>query len=122
MDNHRAAELLDHEEERLSGLRHTTELESLAAGSEMDSISEIADYDQHPGDVATETFEREKRLSILETVEAGLADVAAARARLKAGTYGICEACGRAIGDERLAAQPATRFCLEDQEKAEIRH
>lgn len=119
MNEQRATKLLDAEEERLNDLRQTSELESLAAGSEMESVSEIADYDQHPGDVATETFEREKRLSILESVEAGLADVRAARERLQSGSYGTCEACGKPIAEDRLNALPATRFCLEDQALAE---
>jgi len=43
----------------------------------------------------------------------------AAAHRLDRGTYGTCQACGRPIGDERLEALPATRFCVEDQAKAE---
>jgi len=38
-----------------------------------------------------------------------LADVVAAEARLYAGTFELCEACGRAIALERLRASPTTR-------------
>ena len=41
------------------------------------------------------------------------------KARLANGSYGICEACGKPIGAARLAARPATRFCIEDQQGAE---
>ena len=41
------------------------------------------------------------------------------RVRLDDGTYGVCEACGRLIGEERLAADPLARFCVEDQGMAE---
>jgi len=34
-------------------------------------------------------------------------------AKLDAGTYGLCEACGKTIGDARLEAMPAARFCIE---------
>jgi DnaK suppressor protein len=119
MDTTRATRLLDAEQQRLDDLRRTAELESLGSESENASLSEAADYDQHLGDVASETFEREKRLSILTSVQAALAEVDAARERLAEGRYGTCEACGKPIGDERLAAQPATRFCLKDQERAE---
>ncbi|MBA2281505.1 MAG: TraR/DksA C4-type zinc finger protein [Acidimicrobiia bacterium] len=49
--------------------------------------------------------------SDLEEVEAELADVERALQRLDDGTYGVCEACGEPIDDERLAAHPATRAC-----------
>ena len=59
-------------------------------------------------------------LSILEGIEAELTDVEHALQRLDEGTYGTCEACGKPIDEERLAARPATRLCLEDQERAEL--
>ena len=36
----------------------------------------------------------------------------AARARLAAGTYGVCEGCHRPIPLARLRAMPATCFCV----------
>jgi len=33
--------------------------------------------------------------------------------RLEAGTYGICESCGRPIDIERLEALPQTRLCID---------
>lgn len=41
-----------------------------------------------------------------------LEEIIAAEARLRAGTYGTCEACGSDIGAARLLAVPATRRCL----------
>ena len=90
----------------------------LDAGSD-DATSELTVADTHPSDVATETFEREKSVSMLEDIERQLEDVAHAFHRLEAGTYGVCEACGEPIPDARLDAQPATRFCVDDQEKFE---
>ena len=87
--------------------------------AENEDISELSDYDQHPADTASETFEREKDLSILDRIDAQLADVARAEKRLAAGTYGTCEACGRPIDEDRLRARPAARFCLDDQHLAE---
>jgi RNA polymerase-binding transcription factor DksA len=48
-----------------------------------------------------------------------LMDVDRAIRMLDAGTYGLCEACGRPIPPERLDAYPAARFCLEDQQNHE---
>jgi DnaK suppressor protein len=43
---------------------------------------------------------------------ARLDEVDAALARLSAGTYGVCEACGGPIAAERLDALPVTRRCV----------
>ena len=71
--------------------------------------------DQHPADVGTEMFEKEKDISILEQVTSELSDVDRALQRLDAGTYGVCEACGKPIGAERLRARPAATYCVRDQ-------
>jgi DnaK suppressor protein len=42
-----------------------------------------------------------------------------AMGRLEQGAYGICEACGREIPEERLRVMPTARYCREDQEKQE---
>lgn len=42
-----------------------------------------------------------------------------AMGRLERGTYGICEACGREIPEERLRVMPFAPYCLKDQEKRE---
>lgn len=66
---------------------------------------------EHPSNPPV--VERVPDLSILTKVEGELADVERALGRLDDGTYGICQACGAAIGDERLAAHPAMPFCAE---------
>jgi RNA polymerase-binding transcription factor DksA len=108
---------LEAERTRLEEVREG--LDGLGDESERENLSELSGADQHQADVGTETFDREKDLSILEQVEAELADVARALERLNDGTYGTCEACGEPIGDERLEALPAARFCLKDQALAE---
>jgi DnaK suppressor protein len=45
--------------------------------------------------------------------------IQAALARVDAGTYGTCEACGEAIAPARLDARPAARRCIRCQERAE---
>ena len=110
---------LSDERERLERLRAGFEAEHLHDQSSDESTSELSHLDQHAADVGSDTFEREKDFSILEQVEAELADVERALRRLDEGTYGTCEACGTAIADERLAVQPAARFCVGHQEMAE---
>jgi RNA polymerase-binding transcription factor DksA len=52
----------------------------------------------------------EPRRSIDE-VERQLDAVEAALARLDDGTFGVCERCGRPIGDARLSASPVATTC-----------
>lgn len=48
-----------------------------------------------------------------------LEEIAAAEARLAAGTYGVCEACGAPIPAPRLRALPVARLCLPCEEAVE---
>jgi len=119
MNSDQARQRLADERDRLVGVRTTFDEEHLSDQSESDSLGEISSYDQHQADMGTETFEREKDLSILELVEAELADVEHALRRLDDGSYGTCEVCGKVIPDERLEAIPTARLCLEHQAEAE---
>jgi RNA polymerase-binding transcription factor DksA len=105
---------LEGERERLLRIRS-----SLAGEAEEAVGDELSSIDQHPANGATTTFEQAKDVSILRQVGSELADVDRALARLEAQDYGRCEACGRPIDEERLAARPAARFCLDDQAAAE---
>jgi len=108
------------ERTRLEGVRNGLDDDHLSDQTEKDSLSELSSVDQHQADMGTETFEREKDISILEAIESELADVEHALRRLDEGTYGTCEACGRSIDDDRLQALPAARLCRDDQERAEV--
>ncbi len=119
MDQDVARQHLADERARLEQVRAGFADERLHEESEDDSLSELSHVMQHEADIGTETFEREKDFSILEQVEAELADVERAMRRIDEGTYGLCEACGGPIGDERLEALPAARFCMAHQAEAE---
>ncbi len=113
-----ARSLLARERDRLLGLKRGLEAEGVTE-SERETTAEISYHDQHPADIGSETFERSKELSILESIERQLEDVDRAMRLVESGDYGTCEACGRMIPDERLRAQPTTRFCVDDQRAAE---
>ena len=76
---------------------------------ESDDSSELADYDQHPADSASDTAEREKDLGILEQLERELVELQAALERIDKGTYGIDENTGEPIDPARLEALPTAR-------------
>lgn len=118
MNKATARKLLEAERSRLEEVMSSAELETLEE-SEAESYQELSSVDQHSGDLGTATYEREKADSIRTSVEGQLADVEHALARLEAGSYGVCELCGKKIPDERLKARPAARFCINDQAKVE---
>jgi RNA polymerase-binding transcription factor DksA len=107
MDLERARERILEEQSRVSGL--IGEMKSELGQSDADDSSELADYDQHPADTGSDTFEREKDFSILEELEGELAELEAALRRIDEGTYGIDEVTGATIDPERLDVVPAAR-------------
>ncbi|MFN2569518.1 MAG: TraR/DksA family transcriptional regulator [Candidatus Dormibacteria bacterium] len=77
------------------------------------------DAGPNPSEQATETIAREIDQNVLQSAEVHLQELADALRRLDDGTYGLCQVCGQQIGEARLEAMPATRFCVEDQARAE---
>ena len=107
---------------RLSNERsHRQRLAARLRGEELEPVesSELSKIDQHPAELGTETFERERDLTALAILEGELEDIDIALRRLDEGRYGVCEECGRPIGDERLAAKPWARLCIEHQAEME---
>lgn len=68
--------------------------------------------DEHDPEGATIAFERSQLGALVGQVRRQLAEIDAALARVDAGTYGVCEECGGAIGDGRLEARPVARTCI----------
>jgi RNA polymerase-binding transcription factor DksA len=107
MENDEARQRLEAERTRVNSL--IGELRTELDGESESEESELADYDQHPADSGSDTFEREKDLSILEGLEAELAEIEAAIGRIDQGTYGIDELTGEPIDPARLEAVPEAR-------------
>jgi RNA polymerase-binding transcription factor DksA len=114
-----AKKLLSEERKRLERVRVGVAGELGDPTEERTALSETSGADQHPADVGTERFERDKDLSIIAGIDAELVDVESALRRLESGAYGKCELCGRPIGEDRLRARPAARFCVKDQATVE---
>gem|GEM_PF-912686 len=108
MDEQEARRRLGEERDRVSGLIDGLRAE-LGDTPENEEVGELAAYDQHPADLASETFEREKDLSILEGLESTLAEIEAALHRIDEGTWGTDEETGESIDPARLEANPAAR-------------
>jgi len=104
---------LEQERERVGGLIASLRSEGLDE-EESEQSGELTHYDQHPADSASDTFEREKDLSILERLESEMAEIEAALQRVDDGTYGLDEVTGEPIDPERLAALPTARTNVDD--------
>jgi len=61
---------------------------------------------------ADEASELEKRLVMGKRLEESLNEVEHALQKYEAGTYGLCDSCGRAIEQARLEAIPQASLCL----------
>lgn len=68
--------------------------------------------DEHDPEGTTIAFERSQIGSLVRQARARLAEVDAAVARVAAGTYSTCEACGAEIGEDRLEARPTATTCI----------
>jgi RNA polymerase-binding protein DksA len=75
--------------------------------------------DNHPGDVATVTFDREMASTLEDNSTHVLAEIDAALKRIDDGTFGTCLRCGKAIGPERLEALPWATLCIDDKRREE---
>lgn len=102
-------------------------LASISGGAEPDlSISmneetgELSGYDNHPADLGSEMYERSLSFTLSEHEEQELEEVDYALQKMQAGTYGICESCGRDIPYERLEAMPTARYCMKHQKLHDI--
>jgi RNA polymerase-binding transcription factor len=86
-----------------------------------DELGELAGRgtDNHLGDMATITFDRELDEGLEEGAQQTLDQIDGALARLDDGTYGICGRCGKPIGEERLRARPWATLCIDDQRLAD---
>ena len=106
-DDAAARRRLEAERERVHTLIEGLHAEGLDE-SPADQAGDVA-HVTDAADQASDTFEREKDLAILEQLELDLAEIEAALQRLDEGTYGVDERTGEPIAPERLEAFPAAR-------------
>ena len=88
-------------------------------GSLTDETEEVGFQDNHLGDIATATFDREMASTLEENSNHVLSEIDAALARIDDGTYGECGRCGNPIGEDRLEALPWAMLCIDCKRKQE---
>jgi RNA polymerase-binding protein DksA len=90
-------------------------------GSLLDETGDLAiGSGDHLADSASETYLRELDGGLEENAEHLLVEIDAALGRIENGTYGLCSACGRPIGEERLEAVPYATLCIDDKLALEL--
>jgi RNA polymerase-binding transcription factor len=88
-------------------------------GSLGEETAEPTFQDNHLGDIATATFDREMASTLEENSNHVLGAIDASLLRIEAGTFGICERCGNPIPEERLEALPWATLCIDCKRKQE---
>jgi DnaK suppressor protein len=70
-------------------------------GSDIDHGDEASDKSEEVGD----------QLAAAQDLKSRLNEIDIALGKIKSGTYGVCEKCGKPIEHEILAIDPESRFC-----------
>ncbi|NSC21178.1 DNA-binding protein [Streptomyces albus subsp. chlorinus] len=113
-------------EEARSGLRDEVErlraeivtADEALSGLMRDSGDGAGDDD---ADTGTKNITREHEMALAANAREMLYQTERAMERLDAGTYGLCENCGRPIGKARMQAFPRATLCVECKQKQERR-
>ncbi|MEC3978073.1 TraR/DksA family transcriptional regulator [Amycolatopsis sp. H20-H5] len=102
--------------ERIEAVRAETELLVVSLQRQVDGILAASEWssndDEHDPEGVTVAFERAQAQDLLNRARNELKALDAARQRVTDGTYGMCERCGRDIGEGRLEALPAVTVCI----------
>jgi RNA polymerase-binding transcription factor DksA len=85
----------------------SADLAGLFAASES-----VATDDEHDPEGHTIAYERAQLTALLARARERVAELDLALERLRQGSYGVCERCGRPIPAERLEIRPAARTCV----------
>jgi DnaK suppressor protein len=112
-------QLLDAERERLLRAIADVRVVDLDDSPDDHDRDEVVWQGDDAANAASSTFSRESGYGLLEEFRFLLDEIDQADRRVESGTYGICEDCGSTICDDRLAAVPATRWCLHCAEAEE---
>jgi RNA polymerase-binding transcription factor DksA len=70
-------------------------------------------FDEGFADSGQVTAERGEVDALAGSLRETLGDIDNALEKLDTGAYGTCERCGKPIGEDRLAAMPAARLCIQ---------
>jgi RNA polymerase-binding protein DksA len=84
-------------------------------GAELDAPEQMTYGSQAAA--ASQVFAQQRDLALREAAERRVREVDAALARIDAGTFGRCTACGEPIAEARLDALPWAALCIDCQRR-----
>jgi RNA polymerase-binding protein DksA len=99
--------------EQRSQLRR--EIGEQGADPDSDEVSFVDDAGF--SDRSHSTQERSRLIAVVEALRVNLVEVERALERIDAGTYGMCERCGKPIDPARLEARPWALLCIDCKQK-----
>ncbi|KPJ62200.1 MAG: hypothetical protein AMS15_04605 [Planctomycetes bacterium DG_23] len=88
--------------------------------SRQEAAGDISNMPTHMPDIASDNFEQEFSVGLIENVEDEVREIDAALERIEEGTFGICESCDQLIPKARLRAIPYAHLCVECKRKEEL--
>ena len=92
--------------------RDSLESEQQALRAQLSELTDVA-FDDNFADSGQVAAEQGEAQVLAGSLREHLDLVEAALARLDAGSYGVCEQCGKQISDERLEAMPQASRCID---------
>jgi len=95
--------------------------ETIATVASQDPTQQDPWYDREntQDDDAQEREGKTRADALMRQNQDQLQDVTRALAKIEAGTYGICDVCGKPIDPARLAMVPEASLCIDDQKTVE---
>jgi DnaK suppressor protein len=113
---------LEHFRQLLMAKRHDLvgDVDSLKSEAlERDGTGNLSNLPMHMADVGTDNYEQEFSLGLMEKERKLLHDIDTALAKIRDGSYGLCEGTGKPIAKPRLEAQPWAKYSIEYARKLE---
>ena len=87
----------------------------------VNGMTNLKDTFPDPTDRAALETDRNFLLRIRDRERKLIEKIKEALDRIDNGRFGVCELCGKEIGEERLMARPVTTLCIECKKKQESR-
>ena len=101
------------ESERVTYVRQAASLRAEADLLMADREPGDVQFDEESGEGDTLAVERERDLTLSAQALAAVEEIDIALAKVKDGTYGVCEQCHNTIPKERLRALPNAALCVQ---------
>ena len=95
----------------------STMTEGALSQNRTEAAGDLSAMPMHMADIGTDNFEQEQTLAFIQSDNATLGLIEEALARIKNGSYGICESCGKTIPKARLNVLPYAASCIQCVEK-----